>query len=230
MNYDRFEPPSGEQEFPGVEKASGLLAAFSHASAIGFGICDDQLRHCSINRALAVSNGIAAEAHLGRTVPDIMGQVAESVEQALRHVLVTGKFVSKKIEGRLPAKQRTSYWIANYFPVKAAASKGRCLGAIAVEVTELRQLDEFLCTLARDLRRTPDNECSRVAQELHDSVSQYFIALKNSLGGITQHLWQLDKGADEQLARTVELLDQRIMAMRSFVSTVANRFPIDRQS
>jgi signal transduction histidine kinase len=227
MNDDQFEPFGG-LEFTVFEEANRLLTALSHTSAIGFGICDNQLSYQSINSALAASNGISVEDHLGRTVRDIMGEVAESVEPALRHVLVTGELVSKKIAGRLPTKQGMSHWIANYFPVKATVNVC-CVGAPAVEVTELRTLDDFLSKLTRDLPRTPDQESSKIARELHDSVSQYFIALKNTVDGITQHLWQLDRGADEQLAPTIELLDQRILAMRTLVSTIANRFSIDCQ-
>jgi signal transduction histidine kinase len=230
MNDDRFEPRDEGQELTRFAAAKELLAAFSHTSAVGFGICDNQLRYQSINTALAASNGISVKAHLGRAVPDILGQVAESIEPALQHVLVTGEVVSRRIAGRLPTKQGMSYWIANYFPVKGAANKVRCTGAIAVEVTELRRLDEFLFKFTRDVPHNPDKESSRVARELHDSLTQYFIAVKNSLDAITQQLWQLDRGADEQLAPTIGLLDQRIMAMRTLVSTVANRFPIDRQS
>src|SRR4030081_3199528 len=128
MNDDQFEPFGEGLESTVFEEANRLLTAFSHTSAIGFGIWDNQLRYQSINSALAASNGISVEDHVGRTIPDIMGEVAESVEPALRHVLVTGELVSKKIAGRLPTKQGMSYRIANYFPVKAAVNV-RCMGA-----------------------------------------------------------------------------------------------------
>jgi signal transduction histidine kinase len=226
MNQDRFGPLGDRLDFAGLEEANRLLAAFSHTSILGFAICDHQLRYHSINSALAASNGLPVEAHLGSTVRDILGEVADFIEPAMRHVAVTGQVISKEVTGRLPTRQGVGNWIVNYFPIKATAHRVRHLGSIVVEVTELRSLDY---KLTHHLLPTWDKESSRVAQELHDSVSQYFAVLTNSLGLVNQHIWQLDKTADEQVASTLELLDQRIDAMRTLVSAVSGCFAIDRQ-
>src|SRR6476620_9667071 len=85
-----------------LEEANRLVRSFSHTSAIGFGICDRELRYQSINGALAATNGIAAEAHLGHTVRDVLGEVAAAVEPAFKRALITGEVVSKEISGKLP--------------------------------------------------------------------------------------------------------------------------------
>ncbi len=212
-----------------LEKTTRLLDAFSHSSAIGFGICDRQLRYQSINNVLAASNGIQAEAHIGNTIRDVLGPVAEAIEPAFRRALVTGKVVSREIAGKLPAREGTVHWIANYFPVKSSSSQVQQMGAIAVEVTELRKLEEFFSKVSGDLVRTEDKENVWLARELQDSIKQYFASLTLSLKQLIQHFWDLDKSADEQLAPTIVSLDQRIVAMRERVSAVAGCFPIDRE-
>jgi PAS domain S-box-containing protein len=212
-----------------LEQANRLLRSFSHTSAIGFGICDRELRYQSINGALAASNGIAADAHLGHTVRDVLGEVAAAVEPAFKRALTTGEVVSKEISGKLPNREGVLHWIANYFPVRANGRRVQQMGAIAVDITELRKLDEFFSQLIKSLLRTGQKENSWRARELHDSIGQYFAALATNLSLVTQHIWRSDKSADEQLAPTIESLDQRILAMRDVISGVAAQFPINQE-
>src|SRR5947208_2465614 len=57
-----------------------LLAAFFGASTVGLAILDDQLRYQAINNTLAAMNGVPAEAHLGRTLRDVLGDAASKLD------------------------------------------------------------------------------------------------------------------------------------------------------
>jgi PAS domain S-box-containing protein len=212
-----------------LEEANRLVRSFSHTSAIGFGICDRELRYQSINGALAACNGIAAEAHLGHTVRDVLGEVAAAVEPAFKRALTTGEVVSKEISGKLPNREGMLHWIATYFPVRGNGRRVQQMGAIAVDITELKKIDEFFSQLIRGLLSTGQKENSWRARELHDSIRQYFAALAMNLSLVTQHIWRSDKSADEQLAPTIESLDQRILAMRDVIAGVAAQFPINQE-
>jgi PAS domain-containing protein len=212
-----------------LEEANRLLRSFSHTSAIGFGICDRELRYQSINGALAASNGIAADAHLGHTVRDVLGEVAAAIEPAFQRVLITGEVVAKEISGKLPNREGMVHWIANYFPVRGRGRRVQQMGAIAVDITELRRLDDFFSQLIKSLLRTGQKENSWRARELHDSIAQYSAALTTNLSLVTQHIWRSDIGADEQLAPTVKSLDERILAMGNVISDVAAQFPINQE-
>ena len=212
-----------------LEEANRLVRSFSHTSAIGFGICDRELRYQSINGALAATNGIAAEAHLGHTVRDVLGEVAAAVEPAFKRALITGEVVSKEISGKLPNREGMLHWIATYFPVRGNGRRVQQMGAIAVDISELKKLDEFFSQLIRGLLSTGQKENSWRARELHDSIRQYFAALAMNLSLVTQHIWRSDKSADEQLAPTIESLDQRILAMRDVIAGVAAQFPINQE-
>ncbi len=54
---------------------------------------DSQLRYIHINEKLAGMNGIAWDAHLGRTLTEVIPHVAASVNPVLEHVLRTGAAV-----------------------------------------------------------------------------------------------------------------------------------------
>ena len=82
---------SNRENLAALRHAERLLAAFSHSSAIGFGICDRELRYRCINKTLAASNGMLPEAHLGNTIQGVLGPVADVIDSSFRRVLVTGQ-------------------------------------------------------------------------------------------------------------------------------------------
>jgi len=216
------------QDLANLKDANKFLAAFSPTAVVGFGICDRNLRYQSINRTLAASNGVSIESHLGNTVRDVLGEVAASVEPAFQRVWATKEVVSKQIAGKLPARPGVVHWIANYFPVKTAGNNSRHIGVIAAEVTELKVLDQFFRNLGHDLACNGNPESLRIAREVCDSIDQYFAALTTSLGRLVRNSWQLDKSADEQLAPSIELLDKRILDMRTLASALAEILPTDQ--
>jgi hypothetical protein len=206
-----------------------LFARFSHTSAIGFGICDRQLHYQSINHALATSNGIPVRDHLGRRVRDILGEGSLTIEPTLRHVLDSGEITSREVAAKIPGRKETVHWIANYFPGKGPSSMTKQVAVITVEITEMKKLEQFVGRLANPFVGLQSKHTSQAAQEVRDAIEQYFVVLSGSIGRMTRQIWQADRAADEHLAPTIELLDQRVARMRNLVSEMANRCPLDEQ-
>jgi hypothetical protein len=205
-----------------LDKTQQWLSNFSNTSAIGFGIFDRQLHYQWINDALAAANGIEAEAHLGRGVREILGEVALSVEPVFDSVRSSGRVVCKDISGRLPHRPGGIYSIACFFPV---ASRNQSLGALVIDATALHQVDRFLVDLANRLAHKGEKETSCLARELKNSMSQYSAAMRAALTGVTQHIWHLEQNVDEQLAPMIDSLDQRVADMRRVVAAIAARLP-----
>jgi len=221
-----LDGPPMLNDIASLEEAKGLLAAFSPSSMVGFGICDPQLRYLWINRTLAASNGASIETHLGNTVRDILGEIALTVEPLLQRVLATGDVVSKEIEGEVPTRQCLVHWITSYFPLRVSGTRVLHMGGIAIEVTELKRLDRFFRRLRYDLARRGDNASLRVAQELSDSLDQYFAALTTSMGKLRRNIWQLDQSVDKQFSPTMELLEKRLLEMRTLASCLDDLMPL----
>ena len=57
------------------------------------GLCslDLDLRYVQVNEWLAVVNGLAVSEHLGRTIGEVLPDVARGVEKQLRRVITTGQ-------------------------------------------------------------------------------------------------------------------------------------------
>ncbi len=67
-----------------------LIGMFSQAP-VGFCCFDRNLQFIFINNCLAQINGISVEEHLGRSIHEIIPDVAAGVEAQLRQVLETGE-------------------------------------------------------------------------------------------------------------------------------------------
>lgn len=225
----RENQPSGDEHHlaagEALQESMRLLAVFSHASALDFVVFDDHLRYRAVNKAAAHTCGIPAEAFVGNTVLDILGNVADRTDHILRRVLATGQPVlDLESVAQLPTRRELGYWIVNYFPIKSRTGKVMQVDAISVEVTKQKRLEEYVHKFAGSLLHTQTKETFWQARDLTDAINQYNAALAISL-----HLLIRRSEKNTELLPQVELLDQQIKTMRRLVSDVADRFPIDQQ-
>jgi DNA-binding CsgD family transcriptional regulator len=115
---------------------------------LGLVILDAQLRFANVNGVLGAINGVAPEAHVGKTVQEVIGPLASKVEPLLRSVLVTGQsVVNAEITGELPSRDEKGYWLANYFPVHDPAGEIKHVGGLIIEITRLRKIENYIRTL-----------------------------------------------------------------------------------
>jgi len=147
MQFDDVtgKPEAGRQfvELASAPATQSNWASFFDAPNVGFVICDENLRYVKVNDALAGMSGIPAAAHLGRTVHDILGEAGNQIEPAYRQVFVTGEPLSNvELVAKLPGRAEPRRWIGTLFPLKDAEGRVRQVGAVVVEVSEIRKLAE----------------------------------------------------------------------------------------
>ena len=184
-----------------------LLAAFSSTPSVGVAIYDAHLRIQFINEALAEMTGFPVEAHLGRTIRDILGDAAGMVEDSVRKVFATGEPLSNvEITEKLPTRKEIGHWVESYFPLKDSAGQVQQVGNVVVEITKQKKLEQTLHELSRQLLRIRDEEQRRVARELHDSLNQYHAALKMNLGRLGRNK-KMPKDSAGLVRESVELLN-----------------------
>jgi PAS domain S-box-containing protein len=130
------------------------LATIYHAAPVGLAFVDPQLRYVGVNDCLAEINGVPAEAHLGRTIREVLPHLADAIEPMYRQVLLTGEPVlDVELHGTTasrPGIERT--WLISRYPVKDA--QGAILGVSTVvqETTERKQIEEARQELAHASR------------------------------------------------------------------------------
>ncbi len=120
-----------------AEDAKALLDTLFESAPIGLGYLDRDLRFVRVNDALAEINGVPAEDHLGRSIPDVLPGIDPSVLSELGRVIATGEPVTGfEHQGETPAQpgvQRT--WLEGFYPVRGSDGAILGVGAVVLEIT-----------------------------------------------------------------------------------------------
>ncbi len=130
-----------------------LASAYFNASKVGLCILDSGLHYIAVNRTLADINGVPAEDHLGKTVREILGEVADRIEKKISEVLQTRQPMGFEFSGKLSSRKESSHWIAHYLPIMSAQGVVSRVGAVVLEMTAPRELQESLQNLDQQLRQ-----------------------------------------------------------------------------
>lgn len=81
------------------ERLLALFDALLLGAPVGLAFLDRDLRYVRVNEALAAQNGLPVAAHLGRTVAEVLPELAPDVEPLLRSVLDSGTpLVDREVE------------------------------------------------------------------------------------------------------------------------------------
>ena len=119
------------------------IEAIYQTAPIGLTILDGDLRYQRINQQLAEINGITIADHIGRTVREIIPDLADEAEPLFRRVLETGEPVlNLEISGETnsqPGINRT--WLQNYYPLKDGTGQSIGINAVVQEISDRKQAE-----------------------------------------------------------------------------------------
>jgi PAS domain S-box-containing protein len=191
-----------------LQRVLAELQATYSQSPVGMLQLDKELRYVRVNEAMAAINGIPVEAHFGKTVRDVVPQLADEIEAACRDVIETGKPVlNHELSGETGADPGVEHtWLESWFPLRNASGEVIGLNVVAQDITERkkaevaqRQLNEMLeervgertAALAESEQRTrrlaslltmaEQEERRRISQVLHDDLQQQLYAIQLKL-------------------------------------------------
>ncbi|GAA4754101.1 hypothetical protein GCM10023264_21590 [Sphingomonas daechungensis] len=136
-DYERSTGHSSSNDESAVQRLAELEVLYAEAP-IGLAMFDRDLRFLRINRALAETNGFSVVEHLGRTVWDLVPDLRESGEPALRQVLETGlPLRDVTVRGATAAQPGvTREWREHFYPVRGSDGAVTGVGIICEEVTD----------------------------------------------------------------------------------------------
>src|SRR5205085_2887149 len=113
-------------------------AAQLPAETAGMAIVDTQLRYVQIDEALARLNGLPVEAHLGKTVQEVLPQLAPVVEPIMRHIIETGEpALNIQVEREVatnPGERR--HRLVSFIPILDNEGRICGVGTLAVDMNE----------------------------------------------------------------------------------------------
>jgi PAS domain S-box-containing protein/putative nucleotidyltransferase with HDIG domain len=125
-----------------------LMESIEASVPVGFKLVDRDLRIVRINERLARINGLSVDAHVGRTVAELVPELWPRLIDIYRRAF-TGEAVCN-VEISTPESEeppRTRYWLASYYPVRR---DGEIIGVgnVVIDITERKEAEN---ALARNL-------------------------------------------------------------------------------
>src|SRR4051812_36101758 len=128
-----------------IRRQLAEIEAIYRSTPIGLAVLDTNLRFVRINERLAEMNGLPVEAHIGRTLRDVIPAVAEQAEPAMRRVLQTGEpMVDVEVTGLTPADPgAVRTWIESWMPVRGRRDEIIGISVTAEEITERRRVEQL---------------------------------------------------------------------------------------
>src|SRR5882757_774999 len=126
---------------------------------IGLAFLTPDCRYLQINQRLTEICGISVADHLGRTVREMVPNVAEQVEKLVQYIVTTGEPVTGiEVSGQRADKVGADRcWLTSWHPLKA--SDGRILGinVAAEEITGRKRADAALAASESRFHELADN-------------------------------------------------------------------------
>ncbi len=171
------------------QETHAQLDTLLSVSPIGVAFIDRDQRYVRINEALARANGVPVEAHLGRTVREVLGERGERVSQLLQTVLETGRpLLDLQFRVAPPATpNEMREWRSNFFPVHDVRGEITGIGVTVVEETDRVRATEQAQLRAAELdavlHAIPEAVCDSAGVKLANRAALAMLGLD---GGFEQ--------------------------------------------
>jgi PAS domain S-box-containing protein len=187
-----------------------LLDHVYHTAPVGLGLVDRDLCYVRINHQLAAMDGRAPEDCLGRSLRELVPDLADHLEPLYRRVLDTGEpILAQEVHGRTPADPDQAHdWLVSYHPVHDAEGEVIAVSSVVLDITQRKRTEETL----RDADRRKNEFLAMLAHELRNPLAtiQYATMLSRfpSTDGDDTEWSEIIERQVQHLARLVDdLLD-----------------------
>ncbi|MBE9008774.1 PAS domain-containing protein [Pseudanabaenaceae cyanobacterium LEGE 13415] len=130
------------------------IEATYNTAPIGLIVHDLAFRCVRLNQQLADINGWSIEDHLGRTIRDILPELADEIEPMLQHVVETGEpILDFEITGETAAQPGVKrIWLASWFPLRDGQNQIIGINAVVQDITNRKQAEARLSESEERLR------------------------------------------------------------------------------
>ena len=134
-----------QQQQTASERLAEIEAIYATA-LVGLCFIDTELRFVRVNEYLAKMNGVSIEQHLGRTLREILPEMADALEPLYRQVIETGEpIINLELRGTNLAQPGVKRdWLVSYYPLKRADHCVLGVNVVAQEITERKRAEATL--------------------------------------------------------------------------------------
>ena len=156
------------------------LNAFFSCAPVGLTILDKELRFLQINELLAEINGISVEEHLGRTINEVLPQIAPVIAPVYKQVMAGGQPVLnlELSATSLEEPNTLRHFLVSYFPIPSENERCVDVGTVLFEITDRKRAEAALQEREEEFRAIFENAAVGIAQVAPDGffikVNQQF--------------------------------------------------------
>jgi len=185
------------------------LNAFFKYSPVAFGIWDKSYRYVYVNDELQKANGPSREEHIGKTIYEVVPELASSVEPLFKHIFSTGEsMLNMELSGEVPSGSgKIVHAFASYFPMSMAEGKPQYIGGVIVNITDLKNAQNALQESEIRFKSLFENAAVPIWLEDFSEVKKEFDKLK--IEGVTDYNEYFNENpqAVSRLAELVNIVD-----------------------
>jgi PAS domain S-box-containing protein len=206
-----------------------LLNAFFDASPAGLLILNRELQYVKVNETLAETNGVSVQDHLGKSISQVLPELAPTIEPMFRGVIDSGQSIlALEVDGETPKKpgaQRS--WVVSYFPIKDQDCGDMALGGVVIEVTERKRAEEHEAELEQQLLQAQKLESLGT---LAGGIAHDFNNILHVILGFSKIATEHLNGKDEVMAQCLDEIDaggRRAADLVNQILTFSRRTGVD---
>jgi two-component system, sensor histidine kinase and response regulator len=119
------------------------LNAFFSSAPVGMNILDNQLRFVQINDLLADIHGKPQQDHIGKTLQEMIPNIAPLVVPFYEQVLLTGKpLLNVEVSGPSPKEpNHIRHFLISYFPIPSENDRPSGVGTVMIEISDRKRAE-----------------------------------------------------------------------------------------
>ena len=229
----------GEPRFDPVDlmKASPGLQLVYETAPVGLAFLSTDCRYLMINQHLTEICGISIDDHLGRSVREMVPQVAEQVEQIVQHIVRSGEPITGvEVNGQRPDGSNVDrVWITYWHPLKSHDGEVIGVNVAAEEITDRKRAEAERAAMHHRLQQLNESLTERVEIQAQERdrfwrLSQDLLIVTDARGAVLNinPAWTATLGwtPDDLVGKTSEWLihpDDREKSFGELVSLRAGK-------
>lgn len=140
VTQQKIEQATFLQQQQTSQRRRAEIEAIYATAPVGLCFNDTELRYVRINQQLAEINGSSIEQHIGKTVRELLPELADQLEPIYQQVIDSGEpLINLEVNGAnsaQPGVLRT--WLSSYYPLKDADDRVLGVNVVVQEITELK--------------------------------------------------------------------------------------------
>ncbi|MEE9148370.1 MAG: PAS domain S-box protein [Candidatus Tectomicrobia bacterium] len=155
---------------------------------VGLCLTDTDHRFIRINQKLAEINGKTVAEHLGRTIQEVIPDIAPQIESIFRRVIDSGEpILDHEIHGSTAARPgEVRIFLGDHYPLSSDDGQVRYVSTLVRDITERRQLEENLAASEALYRSLVEAAPQTIWQGEADGAVSYINKAWEKLTGMSE--------------------------------------------